>query len=156
VSSSTWSDTYCSDEQRFVCEADPYNECIQCPAGEVSSAGSVGCTAAGEIITIVGTDNNSSNIDTGLAVTSSTDTPRGIAIDASGNIYFAEQNDHRIRKITVSTGIISTAVGTGTAGYSGDNNAASSAQLDSPTGIVLDTKGKYHSLALLNFSFLLT
>ncbi len=99
--SSTWNDNYCSDEQRFVCEADPYNECIHCPAGEVSSAFSLGCTAAGEIITIVGTDNNSSNIDTGLAVTSSTDTPRGIAIDASGNIYFAEQNVHRIRKITV-------------------------------------------------------
>ncbi len=146
--SSTWNDNYCSDVQRFVCEADPYNECLQCPAGEVSSAGSVQCIAAGEITTIAGKDTSGSNFDTGLAVASSIDSPRSIAIDLSGNIHFAEQNNHRIRKITVSTGIISTAVGTGAAGYSGDNDAASSAQLSYPTGIAFDTSGDNYPLDL--------
>ena len=38
-----------------------------------------------------------------------------------GNVYIADENNHRIRKITVSTGIISTIAGTGSASYSGDN-----------------------------------
>ena len=59
-----------------------------------------------------------------------------------GNVYIADNSNHRIRKVTVSTGIISTIAGTGTASYSGDNGAATSAALQNPCGIALDTSGR--------------
>ncbi len=86
--------------------------------------------------------------------------PRGLAIDSSGrvtrfnniyiillsfvsldNVYIADTLNHRIRKVTVSTGIITTIAGTGTASYSGDGGDATSATLYSPRGIALDSAG---------------
>ena len=59
-----------------------------------------------------------------------------------GNVYIADQHNHRIRKVTVSTGIISAIAGISSDGYSGDNGAATSATLDLPRGVVLDTSGR--------------
>ena len=59
-----------------------------------------------------------------------------------GNVYIADASNQRIRKVTVSTGIISTIAGTGDYGYSGDSGAATSAKLDDPTGVALDTSGR--------------
>ena len=59
-----------------------------------------------------------------------------------GNVYIADHGNHRIRKVTVSTGIITTIAGTGTTTYSGDNGAATSATLYFPTGITLDASGR--------------
>ncbi len=56
-------------------------------------------------------------------------------------MYIADSLNNRIRKVTVSTGIISTFAGTGTAGYSGDGGAATSATLYDPTGVALDSSG---------------
>jgi hypothetical protein len=58
-----------------------------------------------------------------------------------GNIYIADYNNQRIRKVTVSTGIINTIVGTGTPSYSGDNGPATSAALNYPSGVTLDSSG---------------
>ncbi len=58
-----------------------------------------------------------------------------------GNIYIADCYNHRIRKVTVSTGIITTIAGTGTATYSGDNGLATSATLNTPTDVALDSAG---------------
>ena len=58
-----------------------------------------------------------------------------------GNVYIADFDNHRIRKVTISTGIISTIAGTGTQSYSGDNGAATSATLNSPTDVALDAAG---------------
>jgi len=58
-----------------------------------------------------------------------------------GNVYIADTYNHRVRKVTVSTGIISTIAGTGTSSYSGDGGDATSAALNSPTGVVLDSSG---------------
>ena len=57
-----------------------------------------------------------------------------------GNVYIADYGNNRIRK--VSTGIISTIAGTGTASYSGDNGAATSATLNGPSGVALDASGR--------------
>ena len=57
-------------------------------------------------------------------------------------MYIADAANDCIRKVTVSTGIISTIAGTGTAGYSGDNGAATSAALYGPSGVTLDTSGR--------------
>ncbi len=62
-----------------------------------------------------------------------------------GNVYFADYSNHRIRKVTVSTGIITTFAGIGTNTYSGDGAAATSAGLYYPTGVALDASGTYLS-----------
>ena len=67
-----------------------------------------------------------------------------------GNVYIADQGNHRIRKVTVLTGFISTIAGIGTDSYSGDGGAATSAALNWPTGVVLDTSGgKYTPFVLI-------
>ena len=58
-------------------------------------------------------------------------------------MYIADYHNYRIRKVTVSTGIITTIAGTGTAGYSSDGGDATSAKLNSPYGVVLDSSGTY-------------
>ncbi len=56
-------------------------------------------------------------------------------------MYISDNINHRIRKVTISVGVITTVVGTGTAGFSGDNGAATSAKIYYPNGIVLDSSG---------------
>ena len=57
-----------------------------------------------------------------------------------GNVYIADYN--RIRKVTVSTGNITTIAGTGSYNYSGDNGAATSATLSYPHGVAVDASGR--------------
>ena len=57
-------------------------------------------------------------------------------------MYIGDTWNHRIRKVTVSTGIITTIAGTGTASYSGDNGAATSAALGWPSGVAVDASGR--------------
>ncbi len=65
----------------------------------------------------------------------------GVALDASDNLYIADWNNHRIRKVDAATGFISTVAGTGTSGFSGDGAAATAAQLNSPHGVAVDASG---------------
>ncbi len=58
-----------------------------------------------------------------------------------GNVYIADNGNHRIRKVTVSTGIITTYAGTGSTTFSGDGGAATSAALYRPSGVALDSTG---------------
>ena len=58
-----------------------------------------------------------------------------------GNVYISDYFNHCIRKVTVSSGIISTIAGTGAASYSGDNGPATSATLHFPFGVALDSAG---------------
>ncbi len=59
-----------------------------------------------------------------------------------GNVYIADSSNNRIRKVTVSTGIITTYAGTGTTSFSGDGGAASSATLYGPVGVAVDSSGR--------------
>ena len=60
-----------------------------------------------------------------------------------GNVYIADYTNNRIRKLMVSTGIISTVAGSSTSGsYSGDGGAATSATLAGPLGVALDASGR--------------
>lgn len=96
--------------------------------------------ATGDISTVAG--GGSLAIGDGMAATSAwLNTPQTMAVDAAGNIYIADTKNHRIRKIDIGTGFISTIAGTGVQGYSGDGGAATSAQLDQPKGIGVDTAG---------------
>ncbi len=105
------------------------------------------------ISTIAGTGTASYSGDNGQATSATISLPVGIVIDSSGNVYFNDWSNHRVRKIAVSTGIITTYAGTGTASYSGDNGVASSAAVNAPNGLCIDTsgntttnKGIYHHL----------
>ncbi len=61
-----------------------------------------------------------------------------------GNVYIADYENHRIRKVIVSTGIITTIAGTGASSYSGDNGQATSAAMNHPAGVSLDSAGFLH------------
>ncbi len=56
-------------------------------------------------------------------------------------MYIAERYNNRVRKVTISSGFISTLAGTGSTGYSGDNGQATSAALYNPWGVALDSAG---------------
>ena len=56
-------------------------------------------------------------------------------------MYITDAYNNRIRKVTVSTGIIITIAGTGTSSYSGDNGPATSATLNFPYGVAVDSAG---------------
>ena len=56
-------------------------------------------------------------------------------------MYIADDYNHRIRKVTVSTGIITTIAGSGSAGFTGDNAAATSTTLNNPQGVAVDLSG---------------
>ena len=57
-------------------------------------------------------------------------------------MYICDGNNNRIRKVTVSTGIITTIAGTGSYSYSGDGGAATSAAVHYPQGVALDASGR--------------
>jgi hypothetical protein len=124
------------------------------------------------VSTVAGTGSASYSGDNGAATSAALNSPFGVGVDVSGrqlrkhyvysfclhsvsisyltlwpfcalgNVYIADRYSYRIRKLTVSTGIISTIAGTGSASYTGDNVAATSAALNNPQGVAVDSSGK--------------
>lgn len=99
-------------------------------------------TPGGTITTITGTGIEGFAGDGGAATAAQLDTPTGVAVDASGNLYIADSHNHRIRE--VSGGTIVTIAGTGTPGYAGDGAAATAAQLALPQGVAVDASGNVY------------
>jgi len=91
------------------------------------------------ISTIAGNNTSGFSGDGAAATSAQLNQPGGIVVDKSGNIYFADGGNHRVRKI--SNGTISTFAGNGTAGYTGDGKAATAAELNNPVGLALDLAG---------------
>jgi sugar lactone lactonase YvrE len=92
------------------------------------------------IETIAGTGGHGYAGDGGPALDATFAEPASIAVDAQGNVYIADTDNSVIRKITIS-GIVSTVVGNGTAGFGGDFGPAIAAELNHPFSIVLDAAG---------------
>ncbi len=69
--------------------------------------------------------------------------PRGVTLDARGNLYIAELADFRVRKVIARTGVITTVAGNGTAGFSGDGGPATAAQLI-PSSVAVDDDGNLY------------
>jgi sugar lactone lactonase YvrE len=65
--------------------------------------------------------------------------PEGIAFDVAGNIYIADCNNNAIRKVSKSTGIITTVAGNGSKGFVGDGGPATDAELNGPSSLVIDS-----------------
>ncbi len=93
------------------------------------------------ISTIAGTGTGGYSGDNGQATSAAVNVPLGLVIDTNGNVYFSDYYNHRVRKITASTGIITAYAGTGSTSFSGDGGAASSATLYSPVGLCMDASG---------------
>ncbi|MFN7939059.1 MAG: hypothetical protein U0R19_37385 [Bryobacteraceae bacterium] len=95
--------------------------------------------ANGVITTIAGTTAGFAG-DGGPATQARLQNPRGIALDASGNLYVADAGNHRVRVVT-TTGTIRTFAGTGTPGFAGDNGPALSAGLFFPSDVRIGQSG---------------
>jgi uncharacterized protein (TIGR03437 family) len=78
--------------------------------------------------------------DGGPAAKAQLNGPQGVAVDAAGNLYIADTENNRIRKVT-GDGLIATVAGNGVAGYSGDGGQATSAQVGNPVGVAVDAAG---------------
>jgi hypothetical protein len=78
--------------------------------------------------------------DGNSASKASLNSPNGAAVDSAGNVYIADTNNFAIRKVTPA-GIITTVVGDGTPGPSGDDGPATSARLAYPRAVAVDTLG---------------
>src|SRR5207253_3032334 len=70
--------------------------------------------------------------------------PRGVVKDSAGNVFVADQANHRIRKIDAVTKLISTIAGTGFGGFSGDGGPATAATLLLPEGVSVDAAGNLY------------
>ena len=94
----------------------------------------------GVITTVAGTGRKASSPDGAAPTDTSLLSPRNVAVDAAGNLYIAEFEGHRVRKLTPD-GKLSTVAGTGVAGWSGDGSRAPAAQIDYPAGMAFDRAG---------------
>lgn len=100
-------------------------------------------TPDGTISTFAGTGTAATNGNGGPATSASIQSPRGLAFDAAGNLYFADFAANRVRKISPD-GTITAVAGNGTAGDSGDEGPATSARLYAPFGVAVDSAGNVY------------
>jgi trimeric autotransporter adhesin len=106
--------------------------------------------SSGIITTIAGNGSTVYNGDGIQATSAALNGPEAIAFDKAGNLYIADLNNNRVRKVSVSTGIITTIAGNGHAGFYGDGGQATNAELYDPSGIAVDTLGNVFISDLVN------
>jgi sugar lactone lactonase YvrE len=94
-------------------------------------------STSGVITTFAGTGTAGNAGDGGPAASAQLRNPADVLVDKFGNIFISDSTNYRIRKVT-SAGVISTAAGTGTRGFSGDGGAATAAQFNLPMGLAID------------------
>ena len=105
-------------------------------------------SATGKIVTVAGSDQSDFGIpfggfsgDNGAAIEAELNSPIGVFVDSSGNIFIADSGNNRVRKVDSASGIITTVAGNGFSGSEGDGGLALGAQLSFPTQVVLDSVG---------------
>lgn len=100
-----------------------------------NSAARVVRAATGVITTFAGTGTAGYSGDGGAATAARLRAPQALSFNAQGDLLIADTGNGVIRRVQAGSGAISTVAGTGTAGFSGDGGAATSAQLDTPRGV---------------------
>jgi sugar lactone lactonase YvrE len=106
--------------------------------------------STGIITTVAGNGTGGYSGDGGTATKAEIYDPTGVAVDAADNIYIADAVNGRIRKVTASSGIITTVAGNGGLGYSGDGGAATSAELCAPVDVAVDIVGNFYIADMCN------
>ncbi len=94
----------------------------------------------GIIRTVAANGTSGASGDGGPAIAAQLASPAGVAVDASGNLFIADTQNRRVRKVAAD-GIITTVAGNGTGGFSGDNGPAAGAQLSIPNAVAVDASG---------------
>jgi sugar lactone lactonase YvrE len=100
-------------------------------------------SADGKITTVAGAGVRGFSGDGGLATKAQLWNPSGVAVDALGNLYIADQGGPQVRKVSAD-GKITTVAGSGGAGFSGDGGLATKAQLWNPSGVAVDALGNLY------------
>ena len=95
----------------------------------------------GVITTVAGTGTAGATGDGGLATAARLDGPQDVFVASNGDLYIADTGSHKVRKVTAATGIITTVIGDGTSGNTGDGGAATAARLNSPRAVVVASNG---------------
>lgn len=104
---------------------------------------------AGTITTLAGTGTAGFGGDGGPATEAQLSAPRGVAVDAQGNVYIADSGNHRVRRVTPD-GLISTIAGTGRPEFAGDGGPAREASLASPQSLAVDAQGNLYIADVTN------
>jgi hypothetical protein len=99
--------------------------------------------ATGIITTYAGTGTAGSTGDGGAATSARLNGPRAVRLNPAEDLYIADTANNKVRLVTAA-GIITTVVGTGTAGSAGDGGSPTAAQLDAPGGVAVSTTGAYY------------
>lgn len=100
-------------------------------------------TPSGELLFVVGNGIPGFRGNRQAASDAQLHSPDGLTYDASGNLYFADTGNHRVRKITPD-GVITTIAGNGRDGFGGDGGAATSAHLNRPDDVAVDAAGNIY------------
>ncbi|HKO17279.1 MAG TPA: NHL repeat-containing protein, partial [Acidobacteriaceae bacterium] len=98
----------------------------------------------GGITTVVGKGVQGFAGDSQSALSALLDSPYGIAVDASGNLYIADTHNGRIRRVAAATGVVTSVAGNGELGSTGDGGAATSAALAFPRGVQVEADGSVY------------
>jgi uncharacterized repeat protein (TIGR01451 family) len=91
----------------------------------------------GKYETIIGQAGSSNFGDCGPGALAQLKRPVGIAFDSNGDLYIADRDNHKVRKVNMATGLVATFAGTGVAGFSGDGGIGIDARLNTPTGLAV-------------------
>ena len=97
----------------------------------------------GLLVNVVGSGASGYSGDGGPATQAQLKVPAGLTFDSKGNLYIADRDNHRVRKVD-KKGIITTVAGNGTAGFSGDGGPATQASLNLPSGLAFDSKNNLY------------
>jgi sugar lactone lactonase YvrE len=97
--------------------------------------------STGVITTVAGTGSPGGTGDGGPATQARLNAPSGIALGPAGELYIAERRGHRVRRVLLDSGIISTVAGCGLSGYGGDDGKADQARLSAPGGVAVASNG---------------
>lgn len=95
----------------------------------------------GVITTVVGTGTAGNAGDGGPATLAQLDGPQDVFVAPNGDLYIADTGSHKVRKVTAATGVITTVIGDGTSGNTGDGGTATAARLNSPRSVVVAASG---------------
>src|SRR5436190_7804097 len=106
--------------------------------------------SAQSAVTIAGTGAAGFSGDGGPAIQAQINNPYGLSVGPDGALYFCEIGNHRVRRLDLKTGLISTYAGSGQKGYAGDGGPATAASMNEPYEVAFDRAGNLYVAEMQN------